>query len=236
MGLLDFIQPTKLKFEKRKQITVNAYSFTFKAVKPLSWHAGQHGMLEIKLPNGNTSRRMFSLSSAPLEKRITITTYWHGDKASNYKKALWGLKSGDNARIRGPVGPMYIRDASSNNILIAGGIGITPFRSMLNEADQSGQDVQAILLYANKSPAEVIFKDEIDNLSKRLKNLRVKYIYSPSNISENIIMDCIGASKLEDTSFYLSGLPKMIKAYKKLLKEIGVSRKNIYSDPFMGYK
>lgn len=236
MGLLKFIQPTALKFEKRKKIIGNAYSFTFKAEKPLTWHAGQHGMLEIKLPSGKTARRMFSLSSAPQENQVTITTYWHGDKASDYKKALWNLQPGDSTRIRGPVGPMYARDISANNILIAGGIGITPFRSMLIDADLSGEDIHATLLYANKSPDEVIFKDEFENLSKRLNNLEVKYIYSPTKISKDIINDSIGASKLENTNFYLSGPPEMIKTYKKLLKDIGISRKNIYSDPFMGYK
>jgi len=236
MGLLKFIKPTALKFEKRKQVIGNAYSFTFKAEKPLAWHAGQHGMLEISLPDGKTARRMFSLSSAPQENRVIVTTHWHGDNASNYKKALWDLQPGDNAKIRGPIGPMYVRDISANNIFIAGGIGITPFRSMLIEADLSGEDIHATLLYANKSPDEVIFKDELENISKKLNNLEVKYIYSPTKISKHIINDSIGVSKLENTDFYLSGPPKMIKTYKKLLKDIGISRKNIYSDPFMGYK
>jgi len=236
MGLLKFIKPTALKFEKRKQIIGNAYSFTFKAEKPLSWHAGQHGMLEIKLPSGKTARRMFSLSSAPQENRVTITTYWHGDNASNYKKALWNLQPGDNAKIRGPVGPMYARDLSANNILIAGGIGITPFRSMLVAADLLGEDIHATLLYANKSPGEVIFKDELDNLLKKLNNLAVTYIYSPTKISKDIINESIGTGRLENTNFYLSGPPNMLKTYKKMLKDIGISRKNIYSDPFMGYK
>jgi len=236
MGLLKFIKPTTLEFEESTHINGNAYSFTFKADKPLSWHAGQHGMLEIKLPGGKTARRMFSLSSAPQENRVTITTYWHGDNASSYKKALWNLQPGDNAKIRGPVGLMYMRDISANNILIAGGIGITPFRSMLIEAALLGEDIHATLLYANKSPDEVIFKDELENLSKKFNNLVVKYIYSPTKISKDIINDSMGASKLENTNFYLSGPPKMIKTYKKLLKDIGISRKNIYSDPFMGYK
>jgi len=236
MGLLKFIIPTRLEFEERVQIMQNAYSFTFTANKPLTWHAGQHGMLEISLPGGKTARRMFSLSSAPLENRITITTYWHGENASNYKKALWSLKPGDIAKIRGPVGPMYIRDETANNILIAGGIGITPFRSMLKEVELTGRDIHATLLYANKSAEEVIFKIELDDFSKNIKNLKVQYLYSPAMISESIIEHSIGASKLQNTYFYLSGPPKMIKNYKKLLKDIGISRKNIYSDPFMGYK
>jgi len=236
MELLKFIIPTALVFEKRKQIIGKAYSFTFRSTKPLAWLAGQHGMLEIKLPDGKTSRRMFSLSSAPQEKRITVTTYWHGDTASNYKKALWNLQPGDKAKIRGPVGPMHIREVAANNILIAGGIGITPFRSILKEVELSGQDLHATLLYANRNPGEVIFKTELDDLSKKLKNLKVQYVYSPAKISEEIIKNCIGNDKIENVNFYLSGPPTMIKAYKILLKDIRVPRSNIYSDPFMGYK
>jgi len=232
MELLKFIIPTAIEFEERKQIIGKAHSFTFKTDKPLSWHAGQHGLLEIKLPDGKTSRKMFSLSSAPQEKRVTITTYWHGDTASNYKKALWNLQPGDTAKIRGPIGQMHLRDLMKNNILIAGGIGITPFRSMLKEAELLGQDIHATLLYANSNPEEVIFKSELDDLSKKLKNLKVQYIYSPAKISQDIIKNCIDEDKIENVNFYLSGSPKMIQAFKQLLKDIGVSRGKIYSDPF----
>lgn len=236
MGLSKFIKPTTLIFKSRKHIVDDTYSFTFKAENTLTWRAGQHGLLEIKLPSGRTSRRMFSLSSAPMENQVTITTHWRGELASNYKKALWSLETGDKTKIRGPIGPMYIRDKSSNNILIAGGIGITPFMSILKEAKLSKEDIHVTLLYANKKSKDVIFEAELDELSEKLTHLDIKYVYSPKKISEALINDSIGDGQLENANFYLSGPPKMVKAYKRLLKNMGVSRGRIYSDPFMGYK
>lgn len=236
MSLSQFIKPTQLKFEKRVHIVDNVYSFTFQPMTHLDWRAGQHGMLEIELASGKTSRRMFSLSSAPGEHRVTITTRWHGKSASDYKQALWGLMPGDKASIRGPVGPMYIRDTAANNVLIAGGIGITPLFSIVKQATLSSQPLRATLLYANKSPDTVIFKDELVDMSQRLHGLSVDFIYSPAEISPQSIKQHVSTEPTENSYFYLSGPPAMIKTYRKILRDRGVSRGRIYSDPFMGYK
>lgn len=134
MEILKFIKPSTLTFVSKSQFAGDVYSFTFTPERELSWRAGQHAMLELKLPNGRTGRRMFSLSSAPSEGQITVTTHWRGELASDYKKSLWSLRAGDKARLRGRVGPMYLRDDQSEYVFLAGGIGITPFYAILKEA------------------------------------------------------------------------------------------------------
>ena len=94
MDLLSFIKPTKLSFLERQTESNGAYTYVFEADSDLAWKAGQHGMLEIKLASGHWTRRMFSLSSAPLEKMVHITAYWRGDEASDFKKTLHKLQPG----------------------------------------------------------------------------------------------------------------------------------------------
>lgn len=234
MELFRFIKPTQLTFENKQLVVGDVYSYTFIAKSQLTWQAGQHGMLEIKLPNGKTARRMFSLSSAPTESRVTVTTHWQGEKSSDYKRALWNLQPSDTAKMRGPVGPMYIRDPAAKYVLIAGGIGITPFRSILVEAVSQHPSLHATLLYATRDEDTIAFRDELDSLSKELANVSINYITSPQTIDEQVIVQ---ASKdLSDTMYYLSGPPSMVKNYKRRLRKMGVFRNQIKSDPFMGYK
>lgn len=234
MGLLNFIRPASLTFVGKEHIVGDVYSYSFQSDSDVAWRAGQHGLLELKLPSGKTARRMFSLSSAPSEQKITVTTHWRGNQASDYKKALWALESGDTAKMRGPVGSMYIRDNSAQNVLIAGGIGITPFRSILQEAAICGHDLRGALLYANRDASSVAFKAELDELATQLPHVTIDYITSPQAITEHTISQASGGGG--DAMYYLSGPPKMIRDSKKLLKSMGVPTRNIKSDPFMGYK
>lgn len=234
MGIYNFIKPTSLTFTRKEHIVGDVYSFIFEFNEDLKWHAGQHGMLELTMPNSKTSRHMFSLSSAPAESVVTVTTHWRSEQASDYKKALWNLKAGDQAKIRGPVGPMYIRDYAAQNVLIAGGIGITPFRSIIKEASVNKHNLRATLLFANRDIDNIVFKKELDSLSDELSHVHIRYIIRPDKITEKDIRQA--SEDISHSVYYLSGPPKMIRAYKKLLTSMGISRSRIKSDPFMGYK
>ena len=234
MGFINFIKPTSLTFARKEHIVGDVYSFIFECSQPLTWHAGQHGLIELKLPNGKISRRMFSLSSAPAESVVTITTHWRGEQASDYKKALWNLRRGDKARIRGPVGPVYIRDLTTQNVLIAGGIGITPFHSIIKDAFIKNHDLNATLLFANSDVSTVIFKNELEKLSRKLRHVNIQYIINPAKVTEKDIL--LANADTSSGMYFLSGPPKMIRAYKKLLKNMDIPRGRIKSDLFVGYK
>ena len=131
MSIIKFIRPSILTFISRQEVAPSTYTFSFKPNAPLTWHAGQHGMIELVSVKGKIMRRMFSLSSSPSEEIVSITTRYIDHAASDFKKSLWALKSGDKAKLRGPVGPMYVRNPKQHNVFIASDIGITPFRSVL---------------------------------------------------------------------------------------------------------
>ena len=233
MSIVKFIRSTTLTFISSQEVAPNTYTFSFKPNAPLVWHAGQHGMIELKSAQGKIMRRMFSLSSAPSEEIVSITTRYIGDAASDFKKSLWALKSGDKANLRGPVGPMYVRNPKQHNVFIASGIGITPFRSVLVEATANKQDLHGTLIYENHNHT-FIFKDEIEKESNKLNHFEVNLITEPERLTEETIR--LSVSDLGSSMFYLAGSPSTNKRYKKILIELGINRSQIKNDPFRGYK
>ena len=233
MSIIKFIRPSTLTFISRQEVAPTTYTFSFKPNAPLVWHAGQHGMIEVKSAKGKIMRRMFSLSSAPSEEIVSITTRYIDHAASDFKKILWALKSGDKAKLRGPVGPMYVRNPKQHNIFIANGIGITPFRSVLVEATANKRDLHGTLIYENRNDT-VIFKDEIEKLSTNLKHFEVNLITEPEKLTEETIR--LSVPDLGSSMFYLAGSPSTIKSYKKILSQLGVKRSQIRNDAFRGYK
>ena len=233
MSISKFIRPTKLTYVGLQEVAPNTFTFSFTSDAPLTWHAGQHGMLEVKSSTGKTLRHMFSLSSAPSEGIVSITTRYTGESASNYKKSLWNLKPGDKAKLRGPVGPMYVRNLDQQNVLIASGIGITPFRSILTEVALKKQNLHGTLFYENRNK-DIIFKDEIEKIASKQKGLEVSLLTEPNQVTGDTIR--LSVSDLGSSMYYLAGSPSTIKRYKKILSQLGVKSSQIKNDPFYGYK
>lgn len=233
MSIIKFLRPTPLSFIGRNEVAPNTYTFSFKPDVSLAWHAGQHGMIEVKSTKGKTKRRMFSLSSAPSEEIVSITTRYVGDAPSEFKKNLWALNPGDEAKLRGPIGPMYVRNPKQHNVFIANGIGITPFRSILVDANSARQDLHGTLIYENRN-AHVIFKDELEKLSSTLKHFEITFLTEPGKLLEETIRTSV--SNQGSSMFYLAGSPSIIKKYKKILGQLGIKRSQIKNDPFYGYK
>ncbi|MNJ47342.1 Benzoate 1,2-dioxygenase electron transfer component [compost metagenome] len=105
----------------------------------LTWKAGQYGLFSITHKSVKNGTRPFSVSSAPAENAVRITTRI-GEQPSEFKKALLELTPGMKITMRGPVGPFYLQDENPA-LFIAGGIGITPFRSILKQIDSTPKEV-----------------------------------------------------------------------------------------------
>jgi ferredoxin-NADP reductase len=94
---------------------------------------------------------MFSISSAPAEEYISITTNVRLNNPSKFKQALKELEPKDTCTIRGPVGPMHIKDYSKKYVFIANGLGITPIRSIIAQASIANKNLNAHLVYKTSS-------------------------------------------------------------------------------------
>ena len=136
-------------------------SFYFKPQSPITWEAGQfmYFTLSHSNPDDRGISRYFTISSAPYEENIMITTRFVSEGSSSFKNALLNMEIGQNISALPPKGEFVIGDLLKSYVLIAGGIGITPFRSILLDLNyrKKLQSTGIYLLYSNRNN-EIIFK------------------------------------------------------------------------------
>jgi ferredoxin-NADP reductase len=220
----------KLILKDKKKDTEDVSSFVFESQVPISWKAGQfmQYIIERKNPDDRGVSRFFTISSAPFEKSIVITTRFNKDKSSTFKEDLVNLELDTSVEAMGPWGD-FILDYTNKDqglVFIAGGIGITPFRSILLDIDHNKYPINATLLYFNNTE-EFPCKNELDNI-KNKKLLRV--LYSTDKFSENHI------NKIEsykDKKYYVSGPKGFVDLVIDKLHSLDID--NIKKDFFPGY-
>jgi ferredoxin-NADP reductase len=221
------------------------YDFIFTTDSNLKFEAGQY--LEWTLPifktDGRGNRRYFTIASSPTEKEIHL-----GVKIpsvpSVFKKGLLDMKPGDTM-LAGQLAGDFTLPHNTNRpiVCIAGGIGITPFRSMIKNIIDSGTKRDLTLLYASSDVSEFVYRDVFD----AAESLGVKTAYILSGAKEvpsswqgpvgYITADMVkqNVSNYDKALYYISGPNIMVENYKKMLTGMGISRLNIVTDYFPGY-
>lgn len=226
-----------LTFLDRVQRTSDCFSFIFSPQNPVSWKAGQYMQftLQHENPDNRGINRFFTISSAPHEKNIMITTRYEFDKSSTFKKALFSMKKDDNISAFMPQGDFIIEDFSKSYVFIAGGIGITPYRSIIMDVEDKGKidDLEIYLLYSNRNN-EIVFKDDFDSLANKYKTFRVRYVISPERSGLDLIK--VAVPDYIKKVYYLSGPPGMVKSIEEeIIAEGNIPESLIKLDYFPGY-
>lgn len=223
----------KFILSKKREEVPGVTTFVFAPEAPVSWQAGQY--LHYVLPHEADERgkeRWFTVSSAPFEGTPMITTRLAGEKGSTFKRALLALKAGDAIEADGPEGDFTLESASGPKVFIAGGIGITPFHSMLKQADHVGEAIDATLLYANRDE-RIVFKQEIDLYAAKHPEFKAHYLVDPERIDEASVRRFV--PDLAAPTFFISGPEGMVKAIGSMLEGMGVAQARIKLDDFPGY-
>ncbi len=125
--------------------------------------AGQHLDVRLTAEDGYVAERSYSIASAPAEPlSITVERLADGEVSPYLTDEL---RPGDELEIRGPIGGYFVWDPADDRplLLLAGGSGIVPFRSILRSRDQAGSTVPARLLYSARSLPDVIYREELDH-------------------------------------------------------------------------
>ena len=220
----------KVTFDHSKPAAQNIITFYFKPDREVRYQAGQ--FIELRLPHDNKDsrgdKRWFTLSSSPSEDLLSITTKFTVEDGSSFKNTLRSLQPGTVVDMASPMGDFVLpKDASIPLVFVAGGIGCTPFHSMVSSLQGSGEDRNVLLLYAANNEQEVAFKDTFGKLGPRLQMI----------IGERLDADKILelAGERPDQYIYLSGPEPMVEALEKGLKAAGVNKKHIRTDFFPGY-
>lgn len=248
-NLVSFIISPKgrllLKLKEKIQVAQDTYDYVFKTPSRIDFSPGQflEWTLGHKYPDSRGSRRFFTIASSPTEETIRIGAK-HYPNSSSFKKALQKLKVGQAIHASQLSGEFILPvDESQKLVFIAGGIGVTPFRSMVKYLIDKRDKRDIILLYANKTEAEIAYRD----LLEEAKAVGVKTVHVLSDtkeapkgwkgkvgqINEEMIKTEIPDYK--ERVFYLSGPHGMVTAFEKILSQMGIPRSQIKTDFFPGY-
>ena len=238
-------QKVVLKLKRKRKIASNIVDFVFKPSQRLAFTPGQY--MELTLghpkPDSRGNRRFFTIASSPTEDYLNLGVRFYPD-SSSFKKALYRI-DGRTTIIAGQVAGDFTLppDPRQKLVFIAGGIGITPFRSMLKYLLDMRQPRDIVLFYANKTANEIAYTDI---LSEAQTNLGIKVLYTltsseaiPRNwrglagrINERMIQQTVPDYK--ERTYYLSGPPDMVRGYEQILKNMHVKHEQIKKDFFPG--
>jgi len=223
----------KLRFIKKQSEVPGVYSFIFEPARPVRWQAGQylHYDLPHPEPDDRGTERWFTISAAPFEKHIRLTTRFDGERRSSFKQALLKLKPGSQVTAGEPRGSFTLEPTASRHILIGGGIGVTPYRSMLVQLDHDDQPLNVDLLYANRDE-NFVFDGEFAGLAKKHPEFKIRKFVGDQRITGGDLKEYL---KDDATIFYISGPRPMVENYQHLLNDLGVNEPHLKSDYFPGY-
>lgn len=218
---------------KQKQIE-NVYTFTFEPSKKISWQPGQYLHYELPHPTADDRgiERWFTISAPPFAKHIQLTTRFDTGRSSSFKKALQKLESGAEIEAGEPRGDFLLEPGASRHVLIAGGIGVTPYHSMLLQLDHDGQPLNVDLIYANRDE-NFVFDAEFQELATRHPEFIIRKFVGDQRISEDDLKPSLEDEKI---IFYISGPRPMVETYQHMLENLDVAPERIKTDYFPGYQ
>lgn len=207
--------------------------FIFEPDAEFSYKPGQY--MEWTLPHYDTDsrgdRRYFTLASSPTEPEIRLGVKFYKG-SSSYKKALWDMDR-DDIIVASQLGGDFVMpdDTDRKLAFIAGGIGVTPYRSMLKYLVDTDERRDIAMLYGASSEEEIVYKDVMEAARRKL-GADITYC-----VNHRITTDTIRhhIPDYKDRLFYVSGSHDMVVAIRSALHELGVNRRNIKLDFFSGY-
>jgi ferredoxin-NADP reductase len=234
------------KLKSREEVAQGTMAFHFE--KPAGWtfKAGQFIDITLLDPaetdaEGNT--RGFSIASAPQEETLMVATRM---RDTAFKRVLKTMPLGTAAKIEGPFGNLTLHNnAARPAVLLAGGIGITPFRSILFRAAKEKLPHRIFLFYSNRRPEDAPFFEALQALEK--ENSNYKLIATMTGMEDShkewhgesgLINQELLARYLQNAVspiYYIAGPAGMVKSLHTMLNEAGVDDDDIRTEEFVGY-
>lgn len=220
-----------LKLKSKSNLGANIYEYIFDKPLNFSFIPGQYleWTLSHKKSDARGNRRYFTIASSPTEDAIRIGTRCES-AGSSFKKALNDLEYGREI-MAGQLSGDFVLPSNKKQKLafIAGGIGITPYRSIVKYLIDKNEKRDIILLYINKTENDEVYKDVFEQASK----IGVTTEYLLEHVSGDILKTKISDYKAR--KFFISGSHLMVEDNKKILKQMGVKSEAIITDYFPGY-
>jgi ferredoxin-NADP reductase len=232
---------------ERTEVAEGTIAFALERPPGFEFKAGQFVIMVLPNPphtDAEGNRRVFSIASPPQDtRRLVITTRMTG---TAFKRSLAEVPLGTPVDLSGPAGTFELHpDASLPVVFIAGGIGITPFRSILHDAASRHLPHRITLIYSNRTPAGTAFHDEFVRLAQTHSNLH--YIPTMTQADKSgqpwdgerrpVTADFLRGriTDIPTAIFYLAGPPGLVAGVNKTLSDAGADPARIYCEEFAGY-
>jgi ferredoxin-NADP reductase/Na+-translocating ferredoxin:NAD+ oxidoreductase RnfD subunit len=235
-----------LTLKEIEHIATDTYDFVFTPDKQLVYTPGQYmeWTLGHTSPDSRGIRRYFTLASSPTERELRLGVKFY-DNGSTFKKKLISMSKGETIVATGLAGDFVMpKNKKEKLVFIAGGIGVTPFRSQIQYLIDTKQKRDVVVLYSNKTVADIAYRDVFDRAEAELG---IKTVYAITDegtdisaVSRSVRM--IDANTISqhvpeyrNRTYYLSGPRGMVTSFEDLLQNMGVAKKRIKTDFFPGF-
>jgi ferredoxin-NADP reductase len=235
-----------IKLTKKEIIAEGTMMFTFNRPDNFIYKAGQTVDLTLINPpesdsEGNT--RTFSLVSAPFENFLSVATRM---RDTAFKRVLRDMPLNTELESSGPYGSFTLhKDSSKPAIFLVGGIGITPFYSIIKTASIGKLPHKIFLFYSNRRPEDAAFLGQLSELQKDNKNYKLvatmadmeksklKWDGETGFITKEMINKYFRYTT--ESVYYSAGPPEMVSSMRKILTELGIDEDNFRTEEFSGY-
>lgn len=195
--------------------------------------------LELETDEGGIEYSM-SLASSPTKDYLQFGAR-RSDSA--WKRTFVNLRPGDEVEIDGPYG-RFVLDEHRPAVLVAGGIGITPLKGMMEYATDRNLSIDVVLVYSIRTPTEIAYKDDLEALARENPKIRILYTITRSESGQawngrvgRIDADLLrsAASGLHEPTYYVCGKPGLVEGVFEHLRALRVPRGRVMAEEFWGY-
>jgi len=211
----------------------------------LDYSAGQYAFFKLEGVSGDPKGpiRHFSIASSPTEQDLIISTRI---RDTPYKQKLASLEEGTKIPAWGPQGEFVLHDDHSMPaVFLSGGIGVTPFRSMLKFATDKQLPLKITVFDSNRNRQNILYQDEFDSWAGQNKNVEIVYTTTDEDagawsgergrIDKPMLERHLSRDEIGNAIFYICGPPGMLKAMQELLKQEQIPKERIKVEEFTGY-
>ena len=229
--------------KEKREVAKGTLLVTFELISDeVDWTPGEYFWVELLDPpydDEKGARRHITVVTSPTEGYLGLATRI---RDTAFKRSLVEMPEGSAVDVEQPKGSFVLpEDTSKRYAFIAGGIGITPFRSMLRYIADKDLDYDITLVYSNRDVESTAFLDELKELESVVPRCRVIFTMTedPSwdgdtrMLDAGVLRDLLG--DLESFHFMIAGPPPMAKSVEGSLLEAGLPEDQVQSDSFSGY-
>jgi glycine betaine catabolism B len=234
----------RLTLERIEKKAQGAYDYVFRSNRKLAFEPGQYldWTMGLRSPDNRGNRRSFTIASAPTEGEVRLGVKFYPNPSA-FKQGLLHMKPGQVIFAGQLAGEFTLpKNVNQKLAFIAGGIGVTPFRSMVHDLVDRGEPRDIVMFYGNNKVDEIAYQDVFDVAEKSI-GLRTVYAVAeagadPGNFHVGFIDKSLIARMAPDFKermFYLSGPRAMVVKFESVLRELGIAHTHIKTDFFPGF-